>query len=304
MSGRVNVLLATYNGARFLREQLESLRSQTHGPHLVTVRDDGSTDCTVCILSEWAASGLEISLSSGACAGAARNFLTLLANADGGCDYFAFCDQDDVWLPDKLERAVAAVGGCRSDGPVMYCSRAELVDEELGHLSYSRVPRRIGFANALVENVALGCTMVLNRYARDLVCRRLPQRAIMHDWWCYLVVSAFGRVIYDERPTVRYRQHGGNVFGAAPSRARLFRRRFSRLLRLPPGAKLLGDQIEEFRACFGDAVGPEYKAVLDRFLMIRGNLWDRLSYSAAMDVCRQNWLDNALLRAVIVMGRA
>src|SRR6266851_1070947 len=149
MSERINVLLATYNGAAFLRDQLESVRSQSLAPYRVTVRDDGSTDATLSILSRWAAGRAGVSISGGRRLGAARSFLTLLADADEGCEYFAFCDQDDVWLPEKLERAVLALRQRPADEPLLYFSRVELVDENLKHLSFSRVPKRIDFANAL-----------------------------------------------------------------------------------------------------------------------------------------------------------
>lgn len=304
MSARVNVLLATYNGGRFLRDQLDSVSSQAHAPYRVTVRDDGSTDATLSILSEWAAGRPKVSVSGGPRLGAARSFLTLLADADESCDYFAFCDQDDVWLPHKIGSAVTALGECCSAEPIMYFSRVEIVDVALRHLGYSRVPRRVGFANALVENVAIGCTMVLNRRAREVICEKLPNKVAMHDWWCHLVVSGLGKVIFDERPSVRYRQHGRNVFGGASSQFGLFRHRFSRFLKLPRDAKLLGNQAEELRECFGEALRREHKVILERFLRIRGNLWARLSYSAAMDVWRQNWVDTTILRAMILLGRA
>ncbi len=303
MTQLLSILLPTYNGRRYLPELLKSLLAQTYPDVAIRVHDDGSTDDTYSFLRSWAAGRSNVHLTHGENRGVARSFFRLLGESDAESEYFAFCDQDDVWLPDKLERAVKAIRHQPADEPVMYCSRIELVDMNLRHLAYSRVLRRMGFANALVENVATGCTMVLNRGARDLVCQRLPQRAVMHDWWCYMVLSAFGRVIYDERPSVKYRQHGNNVFGAASSRAGLFKRRLLRFLKLPRSAKLFGDWVEEFGACHREALGPEHKAIFDRFLTIRGNLWDRLSYSVAMDVWRQWWVDTMILRALILMGR-
>lgn len=304
MSARVNVLLATFNGARFLREQLQSISAQTLPVSRVTVRDDGSTDDTVRLVQEWASGRPGVALLQGAQLGVTKNFLTLLASPDENSDYFAFCDQDDVWLPHKIENAVGALEECGCDVPAMYFSRIELVDERLQHLGYSRAPRRTGFGNALVENIAIGCSMLLNRRARDLICERLPEKAVMHDWWCYVVVSAFGRVVYDDRPGVRYRQHAGNVLGGASWAIEHFRRRLSRFLTLPRGARLLGEQAEEFLGCFGEALRPQYRTMLERFLCTRGNIWARVSYGAAMDVWRQTWVDTALLRAMILLGRA
>jgi glycosyltransferase involved in cell wall biosynthesis len=299
---RVNVLLATYNGVRYLREQLQSIETQTLPVARITVRDDGSTDGSDVLVQEWAEGRSNVHLLQGPRLGAVNSFFTLLESCGDECDYFAFADQDDVWLPDKIERAVFSLGGHGTDEPAMYCSRVEYVDERLGHIGYSQVPKRVDFANALVENLATGCTVVLNHSARSLLRRGVPQKTIMHDWWCYLVVSALGKVVFDEWPSVKYRQHGGNVVGGTSSRIELFRRGITRFVRSSPRV-LLSDQAMEFRRCFGDSLTQQKKRILDRFLTVRGNLWARLYYNATMDVRRQSWIDTATLRTMILMGR-
>ncbi len=281
MPEQVRILLTTHNGLGFLREQLQSIDAQTWPEIRVTVRDDGSTDETNELLEKWALGKPHVRLLRGSRLGVTRNFLTLLAHPDGDSDYFAFSDQDDVWLPDKMERAVLCLRGCDQDRPAMYCARLEYVDENLNHLGYTNVPKRVGFANAVVENVATGCTMVLNRSARELVCEKLPEKALIHDWWCYLVVSAFGRVIYDES-----------------------RRRFRRILSYEKGRPLVSDQAAEFKRCFGDRLSVHDRETLERFLCVRGGLKERIFYNAAMDVWRQSWVDTMILRAMILVGRA
>lgn len=303
MSARVNVLIATFNGSKFLLQQLESLLAQTLAPARITVRDDGSRDNTISLLQQWSVGRTNVELLAGGQLGAANNFFALLKTTDEDSDYFAFCDQDDVWLPEKIEKAVQVLRDCDSNMPLMYCSRIEYVDKKLEHLGYSKIPRKASFPNALVENVATGSTVVLNRRARDLICGRLPQQALMHDWWCYLVVSAFGRVIYDATPTIKYRQHGANVIGGTSSSLELFKRRLLRFLKRPRNVKFLSDQAEEFQRCFGDILPSQYAKILERFLMVRGNLWKRLSYNVAMDVWRQSLIDTAILRTMILIGR-
>ena len=303
MSGRVNVLLATYNGSRFLREQLQSIESQTFPIARITVRDDGSTDDTPALMEEWAAGRTDALLLRGPRVNVTKNFFALLASPDKDSDFFAFSDQDDVWLPDKLGSAISALSGHGVDEPVMYCSRLEYVDESLRHLGYSRIPRRVDFGNALVENVATGCTVVLNRRARDLVVERLPEKAVVHDWWCYLVISAFGQVIYDPVPHIKYRQHENNVIGGTSSFPRMLSRRVSRFLGAGRGTKRLSDQALEFQKCFGGALPARPKEILERFLAVRGSLWTRLAYNVAMDVWRQSWVDTAILRTLILIGR-
>lgn len=303
MEDRVNILLGTYNGAEFLDEQLQSIELQTWPVVRVTVGDDGSKDDTILQVEKWASGRPNVFLLRGPQLGVINNFFRLLMKADEDCEYFAFCDQDDVWLPDKVEKAVAALRQCGPDEPVMYCSRVEFVDEKLKHLGYSKIPRGPSFANALVENIATGSTVVLNRRARHLICGRLPQQALMHDWWCYLVVSAFGKVIYDDRPSIKYRQHANNVVGGTSSPLELFKRRLVRFLQRPRNVKPLSDQAGEFQRCFGNILAPQHKRILERFLSVRGNLMSRLSYNVAMDVWRQSWIDTAILRTMILIGR-
>lgn len=303
ISGAVNVLLGVHNGARFLSEQLQSLDVQTLPPRRIIMRDDASTDNSFLQISEWASSRPHVTILRGPRLGAIQNFFALLSAEDDQCDYFAFCDQDDVWLPHKLDWAVAAIRVYPANEPVMYCSRVEFVDERLRHLGYSSVPKQPSFANALVQNIATGCTVVLNRTARDLICSRLPRVTVMHDWWCYLVVSAFGSVHYDQRSSIKYRQHGRNVTGGTSAPIELFKRRVDRFLKRPRHSKLLTDQADEFNRCFGALLPAQQKILLDRFLTIRGNLWSRVSYNIRMDVWRQTWLDTAILRMMIVIGR-
>ena len=295
--------MPTHNGERFLSELLESILGQSYRNILLTVRDDGSNDRTCEILHRYTQSSASIKFVQGQKLGAIASFFLLLQNASRNCEYFAFADQDDVWLPEKVERAVLALHRYAKE-PAMYCSRLEYVDEGLRHLGYSRIPKRPSFTNALVENIAPGCTVVLNRCARDLICERLPQNPPHHDWWCYLVVSAFGKVIYDERPSIKYRQHANNVIGGTASPWALFERRAARFVKQRNGVRLVSDIAVEFQHCFGDRLSAQDKRTLDRFLSVRGGIADRISYNAAMDVWRQSWVDTLILRAMIVLGRA
>jgi glycosyltransferase involved in cell wall biosynthesis len=301
---QVNVLLSTFNGARYLREQLRSIAAQTLPAARITIRDDGSTDESDVLVREWAEGFPNVRRMNGARLGATNSFFTLLENCGDECEYFAFADQDDVWLPGKLERAVASLGRLDAEKPAMYCSRAEYVDGCLRHLGYSRIPKSVDFTNALVENIAIGCTVVLNRSARNLLLTGIPQKTLMHDWWCYLVVSAFGKVVFDEHADIKYRQHAGNVVGGTSSRTELIKQGITRFVtRKSVNARLLSEQALEFRRCFGDSLPPPKRRILEHFLTVRGNLWARLRYNATMEVWRQSRIDTATLRTMILMGR-
>lgn len=302
MPRTVHILLSTHNGERYLAEQLDSLLAQTYVDWRLSARDDGSADTTCAILEAYARRDARISVVVGENLGVFESFYTLLEQADPSAAYYAFCDQDDVWLPDKLERAVAALEAGASGEPTLYCARALLVDESLRPLSLSRAYGPTDLANALVENIGIGCSMLLDRQARDMVLRCRPSIAPVHDWWCLLVVAATGRVIYDATPRLWYRQHGGNAIGGPGNRwtdlwrnvVRFGRRGFD---------FAFWRQAEVLLACYGDRIPAARREVLVRFVASRRSWLKRLVYALTMEVRRQSRLEDWLLRALIVANR-
>ena len=209
---RVVVLMSTYNGERFVAEQLASILQQLPEDGRIVVRDDGSRDRTVEVISS--IRDPRIVMTRGKNLGFGTSFLTLLAEAPADADLVMFADQDDVWLPGKIGRAWQHLSRLPSTA-ALYGSAQMLVDAELG-LLHPTPPWPCGpsFANALTENIITGCTAALNRPAVDLLQRAgVPDGVHFHDWWLYLVVSAFGTVVFDPEPTLLYRQHGGNQIG-------------------------------------------------------------------------------------------
>jgi len=215
----VTILLSTYNGETFLRQQLDSFKTQSLADWRLLWRDDGSTDNTVAIMREFAA---EIgpgrcveSPGSGPHYGAAPSFLRLLAEAADE-PIVAFADQDDVWLPDKLLRAVTQIREA-AGAPALYCARQFLVDENLrGHRLSARHSNAPGFPACLTQNIANGNTLVMNQAAARLVVGMPSPEGTVHDWWSYIVVSACGgQIMFDPQPQVLYRLHKGNLIGRA-----------------------------------------------------------------------------------------
>ena len=213
----VTILLATYNGAQYLSEQLESIRSQSHKNWHILASDDGSTDATYDILRSFSKS-CPLEILQGPKQGYVRNFLHLLSTHfnDGGA--VAFCDQDDVWLPEKLEVALQYLSKVPKNQPALYCNRRIIWESQHNtQRSTKAYLRRPSFENALTENIAPGNTIVLNGAAAELARQLAPTagRVFAHDWWLYLLVSgAGGAVFYDPDPHILYRQHAGNVIGA------------------------------------------------------------------------------------------
>jgi glycosyltransferase involved in cell wall biosynthesis len=223
----VTILLSTYNGEKFLREQLDSFKAQSLTDWRLLWRDDGSVDNTVAIMREFAAEiGPERcveSPGSGPHYGAAPSFLSLLAEA-ADAPIVAFADQDDVWLPEKLRRAVQQINAA-AGAPALYCAQQFLVDEQLrGHRLSARHINPPGFPACLTQNIANGNTLVMNQAAAALVTAMPSPEGTVHDWWSYIVVSACGgKIVFDPQPQVLYRLHKSNLIGRArPMTGRAF----------------------------------------------------------------------------------
>ncbi|MBK5932722.1 glycosyl transferase family 2 [Rhodovulum imhoffii] len=218
---RVAVLLALFNGARHLQPQLESYCAQTLRPAVVLASDDSPGDGTAERFRQFARadqSAIQWKLVDGPQRGLTANFLSLLAHPEAHADYIALSDQDDIWLPDKLESAVAILAPY-SRRPALLGTRSWEWNPKTGRKILSRpMPAPLNFAHALLQNFAGGNTMVLNRAAMDLVRRALPGMPVpsVHDWWLYQLVSGTGgMVLFDPTPRLLYRQHHGNEMGAS-----------------------------------------------------------------------------------------
>ena len=303
LPARVAILLSTFNGARFLQAQLDSFRAQTEPNWLLLWRDDGSTDDTVALLDAFTHD-----IGADRCRrvdvpgrlGVAGSFYALLAAAQPLGLPIAFSDQDDVWLPEKLTRALAALDALPS--PALYCSRQILVDDGLVPIGPSApFYRPPSFAAALTQNIATGCTLVLDPAAAALVTASTPPNGSLHDWWSYLLVTgAGGGVRADPEPTMLYRQHAANLVGAPNSR----RRRAAAALRRGPDAYLamLRANIAALQAA-ADTLTPDNRrtvACLDHAL--QAGFLARLRALLIPGLYRQTPLETALFRLWFLRG--
>ena len=257
---RVVVLMSTYGGEKYVEEQIASILNQLPPEGRLIVRDDGSRDATPEVVAR--IRDPRITLVRGENQGFVRSFLGLVACAPDDAEMVMLADQDDLWLPDKIERAWRVIGAGGSV-PTLYCSRLQLVDAALQPMGlsplWSRPPL---FANALTENVVTGCTAALNPAALALLRNNGDMGKIhFHDWWLYLVVSAFGRVVFDPQPTILYRQHGTNVIGMGEGLARYLG--ILRFLRKHDWVRIMFNQIENFRAVHGGRLDPTHRRLLD-----------------------------------------
>ncbi|MEO0465153.1 MAG: glycosyltransferase family 2 protein [Pseudomonadota bacterium] len=303
---QIQILMAVYNGASHLEAQLESLAAQSYPQWSLLVSDDGSTDQSVQILRDFAAKHTgRVDLIAGPCRGSAANFLHLLECADTNAAGIAFCDQDDVWLPDKLARAYASLASIPLDQPALYCSRTLVCDAALNVRYPSRKPQRdLSFRNALVQNVVAGNTLVLNSSALKLARQASKQvtQVAVHDWWLYQLLSGAGSaIIHDEKPSLYYRQHSHNEIGAKIG----VRAVFSRAVQVIKG-RYQGWNSVNISAL--DAVEvhltPENRARLREFKKARhGPLPRRLWHLWRSGVHRQGRLGNIALWVSAFLGR-
>jgi glycosyltransferase involved in cell wall biosynthesis len=292
--------MSTYNGEQFLLPQLNSLYKQTHQNIKLLVRDDGSQDNTWALLNSERAKGkLELMASHNNIGATASFFYLLQAAAETDTEYIAFCDQDDIWQPAKIERAIALLK--KIEKPALYCSRLFVVNDKLDLLYLSSIPRKIGFGNALVENIAVGCTIVLNRQAIDILCKnRLPHEVYIHDWWCYLIISALGEIVFDNQAEIKYRQHANNVIGMNRNWFIVWRRKFARIL----STKLwISEQASVLQKLFSNELNTNQKELVNLLIKAKSSFYYRVRFAFSKKVWRQKAIDNILLRIVIILNR-
>lgn len=232
-SDKVAIILCTKNGEKFLKNQLNSIKVQTFNRYELFISDDGSTDSTPKVISEFGFENQDIliHLLDGPQVSFAHNFISTLSKisqlSKANFSYYAFCDQDDIWDESKLEVALKKLSSTNLNMPSLYCGRTRYIDSkamEIGHSPYFK--KKPSFENALVQSIAGGNTMVFNKASCGLLLNvDLKENIVSHDWLLYILVTANnGKVIYDKSPYISYRQHEGNIIGSNNSLPQILKR--------------------------------------------------------------------------------
>ena len=275
---KVQILMSTYNGERYLAEQLDSIFRQTWPNIEVLVRDDGSKDATLEILKKYQEQHDNLYVFPGKNEGLTRSFLELIQKCDA--DYVAFSDQDDYWLENKIEVAVERLEAL--DGPALYCSNQILVDQDLNRLPEGEIPDAVpGFGNALIESMCTGCTAVMNRALIDEVKGHLPKNAI-----------------FDKGAYILYRQHGDNQLGSSRSALVMIKNKW-KFLKKTRG--MLGKQIANF--------AKEYHGNKEKDELVQLLLASKTSFAARIrlifnkKIYRQKRLDNIVVKGLYLINR-
>ena len=216
---KVLVLLSTYNGEKYLKEQIDSVLAQKNVDLDILVRDDGSTDNTVSLLESIEKLYSNVNVIYGSNVGCAQSFGILIREAYTNIEnysYYAFCDQDDVWFENKIEEAIKHLSEYEKDKPNLYCSNLIVTDKRLNPIGYKydESVKLLTKGESLVCSIATGCTMLFNKKVVQLFSKMTPRRMIVHDLWIFHTCLFLGNVFYDSNGFVFYRQHGSNVIGA------------------------------------------------------------------------------------------
>lgn len=249
---KIVVVMSTYNGEQYLQEQIDSIIGQQGCEVSLLVRDDGSSDNTIHILREYERQG-KLKCIQGENKRPARSFLTALMQAEDA-DYYAFADQDDIWEAEKLKNAVEWLDRENVNTPNLYCCNLTPVDSNGRIIQDKLLPEKIvtDYQEVLIRSPHIfGCTMVFNRAMRDYILQRpLPQYALMHDMWLVLIASALGVIVYNDKPYIRYRQHGHNCIGASIRKKEKWKKRMQTVTQKPDVSR--ADQAAEFVEYVGE----------------------------------------------------
>ncbi|MBT3504613.1 MAG: glycosyltransferase family 2 protein [Piscirickettsiaceae bacterium] len=286
------ILMSTYNGEKFLTEQLQSIEDQTHKNWRLVISDDGSSDNTLAIAKQfqqkWGNDRLEI--RQGPQQGFCQNFLSMACDSDIRADLYAFSDQDDIWMADKLARAVAYFKASNeSQLPRAYGSRTQIVDEALSPLGFSpEFTMPSSFRNALVQSIAGGNTQVFNQATKQLFEQAGRQKVVSHDWWLYQIVKGAGGIFYyDPSPSLLYRQHSNAIVGANSS----FRSKIKRIFYVFNGRFKNWNDINYAALCnIRHLLTKDSQDILDIFGTFRNaHLKDRVRLLEVCGLYRQTW---------------
>lgn len=219
--GKIAILLATYNGEQYLSELLESLTKQSFQNFSCFIHDDGSKDETIKIIEDYCKRYPQkfVWVEGNSTGGAKSNFMYLMNRVQA--EYYMFCDQDDIWLPEKVELSYDLIKKQKESVPTVVYTDLKIVDSRLNVIDSSyyhytgKNPKRNSLIDLLKCNVTVGCTMMINRVLRDRALQVSDLNNIfMHDWWLSLIASAEGKLFFLDKQTILYRQHGNNSVGA------------------------------------------------------------------------------------------
>ena len=301
----VAILLCTYQGQKFIQEQLDSFANQTFTNWKLYVSDDHSSDNTVKIINQFKIKTNDRRIIyAGPQNGFAAHFFSLTDHTNIKADFYAWSDQDDVWRKHKLMRAIRWLETQPKNRPAVFCSRTCIVDKHNKIMGFSPLfEKPKTFKNALVQNVGGGNTMVFNRKARDLFLKVEKEfEIISHDWLMYQIVTGCGgEVFYDFAPLVRYRQHDSNVVGQNNT----WKAQYKRFRMILKGRYRYWNHqnIEVLKGLKSDLTPSNYKTLQMWITLRQSSLIKRIYLLRKSGIYRQTFSDNVALYLAAILGK-
>lgn len=275
----VRILLATYNGEKYISEMIESILAQDFTDWQLVLSDDGSRDATVSILEDYAGKYPDriIHYRSGLHFGNAQGHFLHLLNRFPDAPYLMFCDQDDIWHKDKVSGTLQKMKEIEEPGvPAVVHTDLRVVDGQLremapSFLEYSGISgQRVQLKHLLVQNVVTGCTMMVNRSLAELANAHMPEgKILMHDWWLAMVGAAMGKIGFLDQATIDYRQHGNNTVGAKDTKSISYIMKKIRNDGVRKAMELTYEQAEVFLNAFGELMEPEQRKMVADYAALK-----------------------------------
>lgn len=299
MEKKVAVLISSYNGEKYLKEQLDSILRQTYQNIEIVIRDDGSKDETAEIIKSYQKEHDNIILQEGENLGFLKSFFKLLEFENA--DYFAFCDQDDVWLENKIELAVQALNQADDTKPNMVFGNSDYYDETMHLIGKGENHKTFSFKNSLYECVAQGMTMTINNEARKTILANIPEKCLFHDWWTYMICSGMGNVLYNDETIVKYRRLPKNATAEGQSIFKIFAWRIKNLL-TGDGMKNIRAQQLEYKHRFYDKISNENQKILDIFVQEKYNFLKAIQKAFYPHKLRRKLMDDIMVRILFMLG--
>lgn len=296
---KVQVLLSTYNGQKYISQLLDSILSQKGVEIYCLIRDDGSTDNTITILRDYQKKYKNIEVIEGENIGYKKSFMELVY-LSGEYDYYAFADQDDVWKPEKIIKAIEQLNKLSAEEPLMYCSNCIITDEDLNiikmlHNNGNIIPKTK--LQALVQGFAHGCTMVFNRSARDLILRYKPKQEYAHDFWIPLILYFLGKIVYDKDSYIFYRQHENNYFGVKVSIKKMIK---LKLELFNKKRNFYSNMIKEILEGYGDILKKDDRLMLENIVSYKNSIDTKIRLILDREL-RRNTLCGTLFIKILIL---
>lgn len=300
----VVVLLSTYNGAPYLEDQLDSILSQDYRDFHILIRDDGSSDNTIEILRNYKDSHQDkITLVEGKNMGSKSSFFTLANIAlekFPDSEYYAFADQDDVWLPEKISKAMEILDTDTNPHRLYYCDPV-LVDSKLRKIRDYHLDTRNTLEESFIIQPALGCTIVVSFPLLKKIAACSPGKFAMHDACAYMLALALGGFVYhDSDALIYYRQHSSNAIGYNQSFFHKWRRRFMEFKNSP---KIRTAQAEEILELFGDSLPAEQRNTLQLIVSQKDSIKAKTGILLSGRFTSRKRVNNMLFRVAVLCNK-